>query len=107
MRQRPSRARCPQERKLRGSSGLEEYDRGACPDHLLTRRQLRDALLSPGGNRGPVAILRLQALPLHTAMGLHPPRPRLALRPSAGRAETGSDARICAGQYAVLAWPGC
>ncbi|WP_223065030.1 RRQRL motif-containing zinc-binding protein, partial [Streptomyces sp. IB201691-2A2] len=58
MRQRPSRARCPQERKLRGSSGLEEYDRGACPDHLLTRRQLRDALLSPGGNRGPVAILR-------------------------------------------------
>ena len=52
------RARCPQERKSRGASGLPEYDRGAsCPDHLATRRQLRDRSVSPGGH-DPVAILR-------------------------------------------------
>ncbi|MFG2352001.1 RRQRL motif-containing zinc-binding protein [Streptomyces phaeochromogenes] len=51
------RARCPQTRKLRDASGLPEYDRGACPDHLATRRQLRDRSVSPGGH-DPVGILR-------------------------------------------------
>ncbi|MDQ1051934.1 RRQRL motif-containing zinc-binding protein [Streptomyces sp. V4I2] len=36
---------------------VSEYDRGACPEHLVTRRQLRDRDVSPGGH-GPVAILR-------------------------------------------------
>ncbi|MER7841824.1 RRQRL motif-containing zinc-binding protein [Streptomyces sp. NPDC096040] len=44
-------------RLLRGAQGLPEYDRGACPDHLLTRRQLRDQNLSKGGH-DPVGILR-------------------------------------------------
>jgi hypothetical protein len=42
----------------RGASGLPEYDRGAVPEGLVTRRQLRDMDLSPGGNKEPVAILR-------------------------------------------------
>ncbi|MCX4231754.1 RRQRL motif-containing zinc-binding protein [Streptomyces ortus] len=55
---RTKRPRCPQMmRKPRGASGLPEYDRGACPDHLATRRQLRDRSVSPGGH-GPVGILR-------------------------------------------------
>ncbi|MFI1726435.1 RRQRL motif-containing zinc-binding protein [Streptomyces sp. NPDC020489] len=54
MRRRPT---CPVTRLLRGAQGLPEYDRGACPDHLLTRRQLRERCVSPGGH-GPVAILR-------------------------------------------------
>ncbi|MFI5808396.1 RRQRL motif-containing zinc-binding protein [Streptomyces sp. NPDC051561] len=37
---------------------VSEFDRGAVPEGLVTRRQLRDMGLSPGGNRGPVAILR-------------------------------------------------
>ncbi|MEV7076644.1 RRQRL motif-containing zinc-binding protein [Streptomyces sp. NPDC093990] len=41
----------------RGAQGLPEYDRGACPDHLATRRQLRDLRVSPGGH-APVGILR-------------------------------------------------
>lgn len=36
---------------------LPEYDRQAWPDGLLTRRQLRDHGLSPGGH-DPVAVLR-------------------------------------------------
>ncbi|WP_333741174.1 RRQRL motif-containing zinc-binding protein [Streptomyces sp. IBSBF 2806] len=34
-----------------------EFDQGACPDHLLTRRQLRDRSLSPGRST-VVAILQ-------------------------------------------------
>ncbi|MFD5589434.1 RRQRL motif-containing zinc-binding protein [Streptomyces sp. NPDC127063] len=41
----------------RGAQGLPEYDAGACPSHLLTRRQLREHGVSPGGH-GPVGILR-------------------------------------------------
>ncbi|MFL4910912.1 RRQRL motif-containing zinc-binding protein [Streptomyces sp. MMS24-I2-30] len=52
----PRRRRCPQERLPRGAQGLPEFDRGACPDHLVTRRQLRDRDVSPGHE--PVAILR-------------------------------------------------
>ncbi|MFE5372788.1 RRQRL motif-containing zinc-binding protein [Streptomyces mirabilis] len=37
---------------------VSEYERGAVPEGLVTRRQLRDLNLSPGGNRGPAAILR-------------------------------------------------
>ncbi|MFF4963199.1 RRQRL motif-containing zinc-binding protein [Streptomyces sp. NPDC001222] len=37
---------------------LSEFDRGTVPKILVTRRQLRDIGLSPGGNDGPVAILR-------------------------------------------------
>ncbi|WP_324607913.1 RRQRL motif-containing zinc-binding protein [Streptomyces sp. Tu6071] len=41
----------------RSDAHLPEYDRGDCPEGLLTRRQLRDLGLSPGGH-GPVAVLR-------------------------------------------------
>ncbi|MER5227125.1 RRQRL motif-containing zinc-binding protein [Streptomyces flaveus] len=41
----------------RSSATLPEFDRGACPEHLVTRRQLRALNLSPGGH-GPVAVLR-------------------------------------------------
>lgn len=42
----------------RSEALLPEYDRGAVPEGLVTRRQLRDMGLSPGGNDGPVGILR-------------------------------------------------
>ncbi|MEU4878313.1 RRQRL motif-containing zinc-binding protein [Streptomyces sp. NPDC021608] len=42
----------------RSDTTLPEYDRATVPDGLATRRQLREMGLSPGGNRGPVAILR-------------------------------------------------
>ncbi|MEU5599213.1 RRQRL motif-containing zinc-binding protein [Streptomyces sp. NPDC020298] len=42
----------------RNAALLPEYDRGAVPEGLVTRRQLRDLNLSPGDNDGPVAILR-------------------------------------------------
>ncbi|GGP90167.1 hypothetical protein GCM10010278_80770 [Streptomyces melanogenes] len=45
-------------RVARSTAMLPEYDRGAVPDGLVTRRQLRDLGLSPGGNDGPVAVLR-------------------------------------------------
>ncbi|MEV7253313.1 hypothetical protein AB0N96_33035, partial [Streptomyces cyaneofuscatus] len=41
----------------RGETALPEFDRGAVPEGLVTRRTLREMGLSPGGNRGPVAIL--------------------------------------------------
>ncbi|MFJ5779901.1 RRQRL motif-containing zinc-binding protein [Streptomyces sp. NPDC093094] len=41
----------------RTDATLPEHDRGAVPDSLVTRRQLRDRGLSPGGH-GPVAVLR-------------------------------------------------
>ncbi|MFE0358053.1 RRQRL motif-containing zinc-binding protein [Streptomyces nigra] len=37
---------------------VSEYDRSTVPEGLVTRRQLREMGLSPGGNEGPVAILR-------------------------------------------------
>lgn len=40
-----------------GAQGLPEHDRGACPDNLLTRRQLRARNLSKNGQH-PVGILR-------------------------------------------------
>ncbi|WP_331735786.1 hypothetical protein OG333_37530 (plasmid) [Streptomyces anulatus] len=49
----------PQEHRPDPSNPLvSEYDRGAVPEGLVTRRALRDMGLSPGDNRGPVAILR-------------------------------------------------
>ncbi|MFF1779836.1 RRQRL motif-containing zinc-binding protein [Streptomyces virginiae] len=42
----------------RSDALLPEYDRGSVPDGLVTRCQLRDVGLSPGGNEGAVAILR-------------------------------------------------
>ncbi|MFJ6650563.1 RRQRL motif-containing zinc-binding protein [Streptomyces sp. NPDC091290] len=44
-------------RMARGGQGLPEFDRGTCPEHLVTRRQLRDRSVSPGGH-SPVGILR-------------------------------------------------
>ncbi|MEU3774229.1 RRQRL motif-containing zinc-binding protein [Streptomyces sp. NPDC032472] len=41
----------------RSNATLPEHDRGAIPKGLLTRRQLRDKGLSPGGH-DPVAVLR-------------------------------------------------
>ncbi|MEU2743636.1 RRQRL motif-containing zinc-binding protein, partial [Streptomyces sp. NPDC007095] len=41
----------------RDQSGLPEYDRRELPEGLVTRRQLRDMNLSPGG-QSPVGILR-------------------------------------------------
>ncbi|MFJ4858642.1 RRQRL motif-containing zinc-binding protein [Streptomyces sp. NPDC088730] len=41
----------------RSTVTLEEFDRRACPEGLVTRRQLRELGLSPGGH-GPVAVLR-------------------------------------------------
>ncbi|MGY4983782.1 RRQRL motif-containing zinc-binding protein [Streptomyces sp. 900105755] len=56
-RTRKHRRRAETVRLLRGVQGLPEYDRGACPDNLLTRRQLRDRALAKGGH-DPVGILR-------------------------------------------------
>ncbi|MEV6133192.1 RRQRL motif-containing zinc-binding protein [Streptomyces violaceusniger] len=39
------------------SGAIPQYDRGAVPDGLATRRQLRDMNRSPGG-QDPVAVLR-------------------------------------------------
>ncbi|MGD9482864.1 RRQRL motif-containing zinc-binding protein [Streptomyces sp. TRM70308] len=44
----------------RSEATLPEFDRGAVPERLVTRRQLRDMGLSPGGH-GPVAVLRCKA----------------------------------------------
>ncbi|MEV4453962.1 MULTISPECIES: RRQRL motif-containing zinc-binding protein [Streptomyces] len=41
----------------RSSATLPEFNRGAVAEGLVTRRQLRDLNLSPGDNRGPVAVL--------------------------------------------------
>ncbi|MFD8731986.1 RRQRL motif-containing zinc-binding protein [Streptomyces sp. NPDC059611] len=42
----------------RSDATLPEFDRGAVPEGLATRRALREMGLSPGDNTGPVAILR-------------------------------------------------
>ncbi|QKZ18614.1 RRQRL motif-containing zinc-binding protein [Streptomyces chartreusis] len=57
---RPKKKRRPREKKQvpRSQALLPEYDRGAVPEGLVTRRQLRDMGLSPGRNKGAVAILR-------------------------------------------------
>lgn len=39
---------------------VSQYDRRACPEGLITRRQLRERALIPGGH-GPVAVLRCKA----------------------------------------------
>ncbi|MEU6602378.1 RRQRL motif-containing zinc-binding protein [Streptomyces flaveolus] len=44
----------------RSDAALPEFDRRACPEGLVTRRQLRERGLSPGGH-GPVAVLRCKA----------------------------------------------
>jgi hypothetical protein len=41
----------------RTDATLPEHDRGAVPEGMVTRRQLRDRNLSPGGH-DPVAVLR-------------------------------------------------
>ncbi|MGW4688521.1 RRQRL motif-containing zinc-binding protein [Streptomyces sp. NPDC004244] len=41
----------------RSTATLPEYDRRTCPEDLVTRRQLREKGLSPGGH-GPVVVLR-------------------------------------------------
>lgn len=41
----------------RSDATLPEYDRRSCPEGLVTRRQLRERGLCPGGH-GPVAVLR-------------------------------------------------
>ncbi|RPK27515.1 hypothetical protein EES37_36975 [Streptomyces sp. ADI91-18] len=55
-RTRRKRRREPK-RVPRSDATLPEHDRGAIPEGLLTRRQLREKGLSPGGH-DPVAILR-------------------------------------------------
>jgi hypothetical protein len=53
----PRKRRREIQRIPRSEAALPEYDRGAVPDGLVTRRQLRDLNLSPGGH-GLAAILR-------------------------------------------------
>ncbi|MFC8247572.1 RRQRL motif-containing zinc-binding protein [Streptomyces chartreusis] len=57
---RPKKKRRPREKKQvpRSQAPLPEYDIGTVPEGLVTRRQLRDMGLSPGRNKGHVAILR-------------------------------------------------
>ncbi|QIB49507.1 RRQRL motif-containing zinc-binding protein [Streptomyces aureoverticillatus] len=56
---RPRKRRRREAKRIpRSRTTLPEYDRGAVPYGLATRRALRDMGLSPGGNDGPVAILR-------------------------------------------------
>ncbi|MDX3637019.1 MULTISPECIES: RRQRL motif-containing zinc-binding protein [Streptomyces] len=57
-RARKQRRRRETKRVPRSEALLPEHDRGAIPEGLATRRQLRDMGLSPGDNDGPVAILR-------------------------------------------------
>ncbi|MFE2473138.1 RRQRL motif-containing zinc-binding protein [Streptomyces mirabilis] len=52
-----SKRRREKKRVPRIDATLPEFDRTAVPENLLTRRQLRDQGLSPGG-QDPVAVLR-------------------------------------------------
>ncbi|MFD9794747.1 RRQRL motif-containing zinc-binding protein [Streptomyces sp. NPDC059070] len=55
---RPRKKRRRELKKVpRGTATLEEFDRRSCPEGLVTRRQLRERGLCPGGH-GPVAVLR-------------------------------------------------
>ncbi|MGW3984116.1 RRQRL motif-containing zinc-binding protein [Streptomyces mirabilis] len=56
-RPRKKRRRREVKRVPRDQAGLPEYDRRELPEGLVTRRQLRDMNLSPGG-QSPVGILR-------------------------------------------------
>ncbi|WP_327713760.1 hypothetical protein OG912_38380 (plasmid) [Streptomyces sp. NBC_00464] len=58
MTRRRKKRRREANRVARSDAMLPEYDRGAVPEGLVTRRTLRDMGLSPGDNEGPVAILR-------------------------------------------------
>ncbi|MFD8902672.1 RRQRL motif-containing zinc-binding protein [Streptomyces ardesiacus] len=58
---------CPRKKRRRevirvprSDATLPEFDRRACPEGLVTRRQLRELGLSPGGH-APVAVLRCKA----------------------------------------------
>ncbi|AXK34674.1 hypothetical protein DVA86_20495 [Streptomyces armeniacus] len=57
MPRQPRRKSRTETRIPREASGIPEYDRDSCPAHLVTRRQMRDRNLSPGGHE-PVAVLR-------------------------------------------------
>lgn len=57
-RSRKKRRRREVTRVPRSDAALPEHDRSMVPEGLVTRRQLREMGLSPGGNEGPVAILR-------------------------------------------------
>ncbi|WP_406187880.1 hypothetical protein [Streptomyces sp. NBC_01006] len=57
-RPRKKRRRREVNRVPRCDAALPEYDRSTLPEGLVTRRQLRETGLSPGGDEGPVAILR-------------------------------------------------
>lgn len=58
----------------RSDAMLEEFDRRSCPEGLVTRRQLRDRGLSPGGH-GPVAVLRCKGCSYRPGQAcIHPTR---------------------------------
>ncbi|MBZ6204700.1 hypothetical protein KVH17_34080 [Streptomyces olivaceus] len=58
----------------RSTATLEEFDRCACPEGLVTRRQLRELGLSPGGH-GPVAVLRCKGCSYRPEQAcIHPTR---------------------------------
>ncbi|MGZ2360940.1 hypothetical protein LRE75_30395 [Streptomyces sp. 372A] len=62
------------------SETLPEYDRGAVPDGLVTRRALREMGLSPGDNAGPVAILRCKLCATRPNWSCHHPTRGFLLR---------------------------
>jgi hypothetical protein len=82
---RPRKKRRREVKRIpRSMATLPEFDRGAVPDGLVTRRQLRDMNLSPGdnrspdGSRGPVAILRCERCGYRPWLSCnHPTRGRL------------------------------
>ncbi|CAM5676328.1 RRQRL motif-containing zinc-binding protein [Streptomyces griseomycini] len=58
----------------RTGAALPEHDRGAAPEGLATRRQLRALGLSPGGH-DPVAVLRCRACAYQPGQScIHPTR---------------------------------
>ncbi|MGW2708121.1 RRQRL motif-containing zinc-binding protein [Streptomyces sp. NPDC001356] len=58
----------------RSDATLPEFDRRFCPEGLVTRRQLRELGLSPGGH-GPVAVLRCKACAYRPDLScIHPTR---------------------------------
>ncbi|MEU0655475.1 hypothetical protein ABZ485_24985 [Streptomyces albogriseolus] len=70
----------------RSDAMLPEYDRRVCPEGLVTRRQLREKGLSPGGH-GPVAVLRCKACAYRPDQAcIHPTRAWL-YKPAPGLVE--------------------
>ncbi|MFF0509168.1 RRQRL motif-containing zinc-binding protein [Streptomyces fimicarius] len=58
----------------RSTAGLPEFDRSVCPPHLVTRRQLRELGLRPGGH-DPVAVLRCRSCAYRPGQAcIHPTR---------------------------------